>query len=168
MQINSKRLRIEQAKLDDAPFYYELLTSQGWLKHIGDRGIKTRQDAEAYVQNSLLDSYANLGFGLYQINLKETGQAIGICGFLKRDYLDSPDLGYALLPEYEGQGYMQEAIQVCLDYAKHELGFKQVMAVTSLGNTRSRDLLLRTGFRLIDSLQPQEGNEVLDMYAIRL
>ncbi|UWX56617.1 GNAT family N-acetyltransferase [Maribacter litopenaei] len=147
---------MEQATLSDTDFFYSLLNSPTWLEYIGDRGIQSKEDAKTYIENSLLTSYREKGFGLWKVSLKDSQIPIGICGFLKRDYLEYPDLGFALLPEYEGAGFVMEACKAVLTYGTSELNFTEVLAVTTKNNTRSRQLLKRLGFAEIGTVQPSD------------
>src|SRR5258706_8494910 len=98
--IETERLILRQFIANDAGFIFKLLNSPDWLKYIGDRNIKSVQDAEAYLVNGPLKSYETNGYGLSLVSLKENGVAIGACGLLKRDFLDHPDIDFAFLPGY--------------------------------------------------------------------
>jgi RimJ/RimL family protein N-acetyltransferase len=157
----SERLFSTQASLEDAAFILELVNSPNWLAFIGDRGLKTLADAKNYIQKSLIDSYAQNGFGLYKVNLRENNTPIGICGFLQRDYLDHPDLGFATLPQYEGEGYTYEAAKACLAYAKSQLSFTTILAVTTAENTKSKNLLTKLGFAANGKVAPENSEKEL-------
>lgn len=160
--IETKRLLIEVVELEDSPFIFKLLNSPTWIQFIGDRGVKTIEDAENYIQKSLLASYAKNGFGLYKVSLKVTKEPIGLCGFLQRDYLESVDIGFAILPAYEGKGYAFEAAQALMDYGISTLKFKAILAITSQNNTRSQKLLNKIGLLKKGTIKPSgEEPEVL-------
>ena len=53
--IYTERLKLREYTLQDAPFIYKLMNSEGWLKNIGDRNIKSLEDAEAYMQKNYLN-----------------------------------------------------------------------------------------------------------------
>ena len=160
--LTTNRLSIEKVSLEDAAFILELVNSPNWLAFIGDRGLKTLADAKNYIQKSLIDSYAQNGFGLYKVNLRENNTPIGICGFLQRDYLDHPDLGFATLPQYESEGYTYEAAKACLVYAKSQLNFTTILAVTTAENTKSKNLLTKLAFTADGKVTPDEsGKEFL-------
>ena len=141
----TERLRIEEAKLEDAPFIFELLNSPTWLQYIGDRGISTLKNAERYIEVSLISNYRKNGFGLYKLITKNGNIPIGLCGFLKRDYLDHLDIGYALLPAFEGKGYAFEAAQTLLEQIRPLEYGQIILAITSPENLRSQNLLHRLG-----------------------
>jgi ribosomal-protein-alanine N-acetyltransferase len=150
----TERLELREAELSDGPFIFELMNSPGWLQFIGDRGINTLVDAENYIQKSLIDNYKKLGFGLYLLRLKNEGAPVGICGFVQRDYLVSPDLGFAVLPAYEGKGYAYEACQALLMSGMSESKPATVYAITTLANERSENLLIRLGFSRKSIIKP--------------
>ncbi|MDN5923473.1 MAG: GNAT family N-acetyltransferase [Xanthomonadales bacterium] len=144
--ISTPRLVLRKLSVQDAPFILELLNDPGWLKFIGDKGVRTLDDAQAYIVNGPQTMYAQFGFGLYLTELKHGNASIGLCGLLKRDSLDAVDLGYALLPAYRGKGYACEAASAVLDYARAVLDIQRVLAITSVGNERSERLLGKLGF----------------------
>jgi len=158
----TKRLRIENALLCDAPFFLELMNTPNWIKYIGDRGISSEKLAAEYIQINLIDSYEKHGYGLYKISLKQREIPIGLCGFVKRDYLDHADIGFALLPEYEGKGYAYEAAKTIMEYGMNILNLNPILAITSYDNIRSTKLLLKIGFQEIGNVTtPDKGEELL-------
>src|SRR5439155_1135928 len=82
------RLILRWMTTDDAPFILELVNEPSWLYFIGDRGVRTMEDARDYIRNGPIEMYARLGFGLYLTERKEDSAPIGICGLLKRDSLE--------------------------------------------------------------------------------
>ena len=150
MILETPRLILQEAVLSDAPFFYQLLNSPNWIKYIGDRGIGTVADAEAYIQKSLIHSYRENGFGLYNMVLKENGMPIGLCGLINRPTLDHPDIGFAVLPAYEGKGYTSEAAQGTMDYAQKVLGLKKILGITSEHNLGSQRILEKVGLRFVE------------------
>jgi RimJ/RimL family protein N-acetyltransferase len=148
--LETERLIVEEAVLSDAPFFLRLLNSPNWLEFIGDKNIKSLEDATNYVQASLIDNYKKNGFGFYKMSLKETNQPIGAIGFLKRDYLEFLDIGYAILPNYENKGYISEAAKAMVEYGKNKLQLKQIVAFTTEENLASQKILLKIGLHFID------------------
>lgn len=140
------RLYLRHLGVSDAPFIVNLLNSKGWLDYIGDRNVRTIEEAEAYLLNGPIKSYRDNGFGISLVILKDGNIPIGSCGLLKRDYLESADLGFAFLPEYIGQGYGYESASAVLEYARHELKLSPVMAFTVPHNVASIKLLEKLGF----------------------
>ncbi|WP_323756384.1 GNAT family N-acetyltransferase [Roseivirga sp.] len=160
--LETTRLRLEEGTLDDQVFVFTLLNSPNWIEFIGDRGIESLADAENYIKNTLIKSYDTNGFGLYKVILKHDNSPIGLCGFLQRDYLDHPDIGYAILPKYEGKGYTSEAAKAMLHYGRTQLGFKTILAITSSKNSASEHLLQKIGLeRQYNEKYTEESDELL-------
>ena len=113
----TERLSIRLMIPEDAAFILRLFNAPNWLRFLGDRGIKTPEDARRYIEDVYLKNYDDQGFGAWVVTLKTSGEPIGICGLFQRPYLALPDLGYALLPEFEGMGYAGEAAGATLSYA---------------------------------------------------
>jgi len=139
-------LLIRQFRLSDAGFILQLLNSPGWLEYIGDRNIRTIDDAEAYLANGPIKSYEINGFGISMVLMKDGEIPIGACGLLKRDYLEDADLGFAFMPEYMGKGYGYESAAAMINYGKNELNISHIKAFTVPNNTPSINLLKKLGF----------------------
>ncbi|WP_019989370.1 GNAT family N-acetyltransferase [Rudanella lutea] len=161
----TERLRLESLTLADSPFIVELLNTPGWLQYIGDRNVRTEQQAEEYLRQGPLKNYERFGFGLGRVTLKETGEPIGLCGFLQRDYLEHPDIGYALLPAFVGQGYAYEVARQALVVGFGELGLPKLQAITLPTNVPSVGLLKRLGFTLESELT-REGDDTLLLFGL--
>ena len=131
---------------NDAEFVYELLNTPKFIKYIGDRGVRSTDDAAGFIENRYRVSYQNNGFGLYVAERKSDSTAVGLCGFVKRDTLPGPDIGFAFLPEFEGLGYGFESADAMMAYGRDTLGFTRVLAITSLDNEASARLLIKLGF----------------------
>ena len=142
---HSERLIIRHFELSDAEFIIQLLNDPLFVLYIGDRNVRTIDDAEDYLTR-ITQSYAQYGFGLSMVMLKDTQTPIGMCGILKRDELELPDLGYALLTEYNGKGYATEACNAVLKDGLENHDVREVLAVTLPNNLASNQLLLKLGF----------------------
>ncbi len=143
----TERLQLRHLTLDDAPFVLELVNDPSWIQFIGDRGIRTVAQAEAYLQNGPIASYAENGFGLYLVQRKEDAVPLGMCGLLKRPSLPHADIGFAFLPQFTGQGYGFEAATAVLHHARHDLNLPAVLAIVVPNNHRSIKLLQKLGLR---------------------
>ena len=145
--LETKRLIIRQANLNDDAFFLELMNTPSWIQFIGDRGIHNLNDARMYISEKLIDSYQSNGFGLYVAVLRSDHQSIGLCGLIKRDILEDVDIGFAFLPDYTGKGYAYEAAYAVMNYAKTKLNIPRIVAITSIDNVRSGNLLEKLGLR---------------------
>jgi RimJ/RimL family protein N-acetyltransferase len=166
LALETARLTLRRFDLGDARFVLGLLNEPSFLLHVGDKGVRTEDEARRYIADGPLASYARFGFGLCVIELRETGAAIGVCGLLKRDWLDDVDLGFALLPPYWGHGYAFEAASAVLAEAREAHGRRRIVAVTSLGNEASIQLLGKLGFRFERIARFTDGGEELRLFAL--
>nr|WP_262897100.1 GNAT family N-acetyltransferase [Muricauda sp. CAU 1633] len=156
---------IAEADHNDADFIVQLLNSQTWLKFIGDKGVKTKKQALSYIDESLVGSYKKNGFGLYKLCLQSSLIPIGLCGFLQRDYLDHPDIGFALLPEFEGQGFMFEACHALMNHAESALKLECVSAIVLPTNGKSCRLLEKIGLQEIGTIKQNTGGQELLLFS---
>jgi [ribosomal protein S5]-alanine N-acetyltransferase len=159
--IETDRLAISHLTLDDAAFIIKLVNSPGWLQYIGDRNVKTLEDARRYLENGPMRSYEQWGFGLYRVAVKNTNTAIGMCGLIKREGLADIDIGFALLPAYAGQGYAYEAAAAVLSYGKTQLGLQRIVAICMVDNTPSIKLLQKLGLRFEKMIRLNEEDLAL-------
>jgi ribosomal-protein-alanine N-acetyltransferase len=163
--IETDRLVLRPLTTEDAPFVVRLLNEPAFLRYIGDRGVRTVPDAEAYIREGPVRSYAAHGFGLYLVELKDGRVPVGLCGLLKREALDDVDVGYALLPEYASRGYAVEAARATLDHARDALGLRRVVALVTPGNTASTRLLAKLGMAFERTLRMPGADEDVELYA---
>ena len=161
----TERLKIRKVVEADHEFIKRLMTCETWLQYIGDRNLKTEKDAKDLISFRMIGHYDKFGFGSYIVELKESNDhkdgnrnesvkwnPIGLCGVLKREYLDAPDLGFAFLPEYEGRGYGFESSKAVIQYARSKLHIQKLTGITQQNNTRSINLLKRLGFAFEQTL----------------
>lgn len=141
------RLAIRRLAEDDAAFILDLLNQPSFLKYIGDKGVRTLEDARDYLRKGPMHSYDRFGFGLYRVSLTSDDTAIGICGLVKRDALDDVDIGFAFLPAFWSRGYAFEAATAVLAHARGDLGLGRIVAIVSPENDSSIRLLGRLGLR---------------------
>lgn len=157
--LDTERLALRELNDGDAAFTLELLNSPGWIRFIGDRGMRTEDEARDYLAKGPIDMYRRLGFGLYAVLRKGDATPIGMCGLIKRDNLDDVDIGFAFLDRHAGQGYAFEAAKAVMSHAREVLGIQRIVAITSVDNERSIRLLEKIGLRF-EKLIPMKGEEV--------
>jgi RimJ/RimL family protein N-acetyltransferase len=139
--IETERLCLRFFDETDAEFVFQLVNEPGWLQNIGDRGVRNVDDARRFITDRLAASYERFGFGLYLVELKETGESAGMCGLVKRDSLEDVDIGFAFLEKFQSKGYAFESAAAVTDYAQNALGLKRLAAIVSPGNRGSIKLL---------------------------
>lgn len=160
--ITTARLALREFAPSDAAFIVELLNDPDWLAHIGDRGVRTTDDAVTYLANGPQASYARYGYGLWCVERRDTPGSIGMCGLVRRDWLDAPDVGFAFLPAHRRQGYAFEAAGAVIAHAQTTLGAVQLHAIVAPGNAASHALVQRLGFSRDTSRQaPASSNGVV-------
>ena len=145
--LTTPRLQLVRVTAADAPFVLDLLNSPGWLRFIGDRGVRTLGDARAYIRDNYQASYRRHGYGGYRVRRVADGVSVGMCGLFKRDTLDHPDIGFAFLTGFKGQGYGYEAASALLTYARQTLGLPRLLAIVNPDNAPSIGLIEKLGLR---------------------
>lgn len=163
--LDTERLRLRTLSADDAPFYLEVVNTQGFIEFIGDRGIRTAEAAREAIAGGPVAMQAALGHSLYLVERKEDGAAIGMCGLIKRETLPDVDIGYAYLPQFGGKGYATEAAAGVLAYAR-TIGIRRLLAITSPGNEASNAVLKKIGmqFQELVHLTPEDTGTLLYSY----
>jgi [ribosomal protein S5]-alanine N-acetyltransferase len=166
--IQTERLSIRLMSLDDSAFILRLLNEPSWIQYIGDKGVRTEDDAKNYIQTGPIQMYKEYGFGLYVVTIKETGVPIGICGLIKRPSLVHVDLGFAFLPEYTGKGYAFESAQAVLQYGQETFHLDKIVAFTTIDNTNSQKVLLKLGFVFEELIKFPNDPEELKLFSKNL
>ncbi|MFZ6730675.1 GNAT family N-acetyltransferase [Undibacterium sp. Ji42W] len=146
--ITTERLYLRTITTEDAAFYLALVNDPAFITNIRDKGLRTLEQAQTDIVNGPMANQKKIGFSLYVMERKEDGQAIGLCGLVKRETLKNVDIGYALLPQFIGQGYASEAARATLEYANQHLRITKLAGITSPDNAASNKLLQSLGFKL--------------------
>ncbi len=139
------RLALREINQNDAPFVLALTNEPSFIEFIGDRGLRTIADAQRYIETSHWTQYATHGFGLWLVQLRDTGEPIGVCGLLKRDSLPAPDIGFAFRPPYWSQGYAFEAASFVKALARDVFKAPRLLAIVEPSNAASIRLLTKLG-----------------------
>jgi RimJ/RimL family protein N-acetyltransferase len=166
--LETDRLSLRQLTTNDTAFIIELVNSPGWLAYIGDRQVRTEVQARTYLENGPLASYAANGFGLWLVELKPdrtpNRTPIGMCGLLKRETLENPDIGFAFLPAYTGQGFALEIASATMAYAKNTLNLPVISAIVLPTNTASIKLLGKLGLTYVRPITSPTSDEELLLF----
>jgi RimJ/RimL family protein N-acetyltransferase len=145
--LTTERLELRQFTIDDAAFVLRLVNEPSFLRYIGDRGVRTLDDARLYIENGPMAGYSRYGYGLLRVDRRDDGVTVGMCGVLKRDTLPDPDLGFSFLPEHWSQGYAFESASAVMRHAREELLLGRIVALTTVDNEPSIRLLGKLSFR---------------------
>jgi RimJ/RimL family protein N-acetyltransferase len=156
--LTTERLRLRHLHAGDAGFMLSLLNEPAYHRFIGDKGVRTLDEAGAFIRDKMAVSYANNGFGLYLVESKDGATPLGICGLVKREGLDDIDIGFAFREQFWGKGYAHEAADAIMDYARDTVGLKRIVAITALDNTSSIALLEKLGLKF-EKIIRLPGNE---------
>ncbi len=156
--LETGRLRLRRLTLDDADLMLAVWNDPDFIRNVGDRAIRTPEQAREALRSGPLQLYADYGYGPYVVTLKRGGTRIGICGLFRRDNLEDPDIGFAILPDYRGRGFAGEAAVAVLDHARRDLRLDALTAIVSPENAASIALIERLGLRF-DSMITMPGDE---------
>lgn len=159
--LETQRLSLRWLVAGDAEFILELLNEPAFLKNIGDKGVRSIVDACGYIASGPGASYERYGFGLYLVELKDSGVPIGMCGLLKRDSLEDVDVGFAFLERFWSKGYAYESAAAVMDHGRRVLGLSRIVAVTAPHNAGSINVLQKLGLRYEKKVGLAEGESQL-------
>lgn len=160
-RMTTARLDLRELTPDDAEFMLAFLNDPDFIRHVGDRGVRTLHAAREYIVKGPMQSYARNGFGLYLVELRATREKLGICGLVRREGLADIDIGFGFLPQYRSQGYAIEAAMAAMTQASDDLGLERVVAITSQDNDRSANVLRKLGFEFEKLIRfPGEEKEI--------
>jgi [ribosomal protein S5]-alanine N-acetyltransferase len=157
------RLVIRRLEDGDAPLLFRLMNEPSFLENIGDRGVRSLDDARTYLAKGPFASYAQHGFGLFHVALKDGGAEIGMCGLLKRDWLEAPDVGFAFFPQYWSKGYAYESSVGIFDWARRTHSVTRVVGIVKPGNQGSIRVLEKLGMKFTRVVTSPEG-QVSNLY----
>lgn len=166
--LETERLILRPITEQDAEFILELVNDPDFIQNIGDRQVRTLDGAKAYISNTAIASYNKNGFGLYLVELKETGEAMGMCGLIRRSALNDVDIGYAFLPKHRSKGYALESALVMKQYARDVIGLKRLVAIVDPANTSSIRLLEKLGMQFETMVRLAEDDIELKLYSVDL
>ena len=162
--LETQRLRLRRLDLDDAAFIVDLLNEPSFLQYIGDKGVRTLDDAHQYLLEGPMASYEQFGFGLYMVESKDNGSPMGICGLLKRDTLDDVEVGFAFLPAFWLQGYATESASAVMAYGRRALGLRRIVAITQPDNLGSTKTLEKIGLTFEKMVRLSEDDIALQLF----
>lgn len=166
--LETERLKLRKCVSTDTDFIITLVNTPGWIQYIGDRNIHTQSDALNYLVKGPFLSYEQYGYGVSIVETKDEKIPIGVCGLLKRDYLNHPDIGYAYLPAYMGKGYALEMANAVVSYSQSVFSIKEIQAITLEENIRSIHLLEKIGMQYMKQITLPDTTTPLLLYGLQL
>jgi RimJ/RimL family protein N-acetyltransferase len=162
--LETRRLHLRRLSTADAAFLVDVFNDPAFVRFVGDRNIRTIDQATEFIENGPLESYRRHGFGHYVAVRKSDDTPIGICGFVKRDALDAVDIGFSLLPAFRAQGYAYEAASALMEYGATTLDLPRIVAIASPDNTASIGLLQKLGLTFEGTVRLTEDGELLSLF----
>jgi RimJ/RimL family protein N-acetyltransferase len=166
--VDTAQLSLREMRNSDAGFYLEMLSDPDFKANIGDRGVHTEQDALTHMHDRVYASYEAHGFGMYLVTRKSDGEAIGMAGLVKREFLNYVDVGYAFLPRGRGQGFATEAAAACVELARERFDLKRLAAITDPGNGVSIRVLEKLGFVSAGQVKYPDDGEMCAYFLLDL
>jgi RimJ/RimL family protein N-acetyltransferase len=164
--LETERLQLRWMTLDDTPMMFAVWNDPAFMQFVGDRGIRTLDEAEVSMQQGPLHLYSEYGYGPFRVIGREDGADMGVCGLYRRDGLDEPDIGFALLPDYRGKGFGYEASVAVLDHARDVLKLPRVAAIVSPSNDASIALLEKLGMCYDKAMRLPGDDEDVNLYIV--
>ncbi len=166
--IETERLRLRAVTVDDSQLMLSVWNDPEFIRHVADRGIKSEEAARDAIRDGAAKLFEDYGYGPYCMQIRESGEMIGICGLFKRENLEYPDLGFAVLPDFRARGYLFEAARAVIEYARDSLGVTTLTAITSPNNTPSRNAIEKLGMTLKGDITMPGEDEAICLYGMSL
>jgi RimJ/RimL family protein N-acetyltransferase len=167
MQITeTKNLVLRLPEISDAAVLFELMNQPDCLRFIGDRNIKNIEDAENYITEKYLSHFKIYGFCLYIVCQKESNTVVGLCGLIKREELEDIDIGFAILTDYQGKGYVSEAAMAVKNHAFDTLGLKRLVGITDQLNNGSIRVLEKIGMTFEKHIRLNHEDKEIKLYGL--
>ena len=164
-QLETERLFLRRVTLDDSDLMLAVWNDPAFVRNVGDRGIRTTEQAHEAMRGGVLKLYEDHGYGPYSMVLKSSGSQIGICGLFKRDHLEDPDIGFAVLPDYCSKGYAGEAAFAVLAHARDDLAILRLAAIVSPANGPSIGLIEKLGLAFERMITMPGDDEEVSLYS---
>ena len=166
--METDRLQLRAVSVDDHALMLAVWNDPAFIRNVADRGIRTEQEARDAIVGGASKLFADYGYGPYSMSLKTDGAMIGICGLFRRDNLDDPDIGFAVLPDYCGKGYAGEAAEAVVSYARGTLGLDVLTAIVSPDNAPSIGLIKKLGLTFERMITMPGDTEAISLYSMTL
>lgn len=167
-QLETERLYLRRVTLDDADLMLAVWNDPAFVRNVGDRGIRTVEQARESMKSGALKLYEDYGYGPYSMVLKSDGCQIGICGLFKRENLEDPDIGFAVLPDYCSKGYAGEAAFAVVAHARDDLEIRGLIAIVSPDNTASIGLIEKLGLSFDRMITMPGDEDEISLYSATL
>jgi RimJ/RimL family protein N-acetyltransferase len=163
-RLETDRLALRRVTLEDADLMLAVWNDPGFIRNVGDRGVRTLEQAREAMRAGALQLYTDFGYGPYAVTMKSGGERIGICGLFRRENLEHADIGFAILPDYRGKGLAAEAAFAVRDYALDDLALESLTAIVSPDNAPSIALIEKLGLSFDRMITMPGDDEAIRLY----
>ena len=163
--LETDRLLLTRLSYDHCAFVVELVNEPSFKRFIGDKNVQSLEDARRYLSEGPVGLYERFGYGMFLVTVKDSGTPAGICGLLKREGFDDPDLGFAFLKRFRKHGYAIESARSVLEHGVNDLGLKRIIAMADPDNEPSVSLLQKLGFAYERKVRMPEDDFDINLYA---
>lgn len=169
-ELRSKRLFLRDIKETDCDtilFLRSDKTINKFIERPEHRRTRNKADALKFIKE-LHENIENNKAIAWGITLKNKLQVIGtICLWNFSEDKKTAEVGYDLNPEYQGKGIMSEALSMIIDFGFKILELNKIEAFTHKDNEKSKNLLWKNGFELMEHRKDEE-NEATVIFEIKM
>jgi RimJ/RimL family protein N-acetyltransferase len=134
--LDTPRLRLRPFRHEDLDAYAEICADPEVMRYLGTGVTLSRNDTWRAMAG-ILGHWQLLGYGMFAMEVRDTGELVGRTGFLDPPGWPGFELGWVLGRPWWGRGYAIEAARTCLDYAFGPLGRERVISLIRPDNARS-------------------------------
>ena len=166
--LETERLYLRRITLDDADLMLAVWNDPAFVRNVGDRGIRTLEEARDAVISGPLQLFSSYGYGPFVMVQKSDGARAGVCGLFRRDFLEHPDIGFALLPDYRGGGLVGEASIAVVKHARDDLGLEKITAIVSPDNAPSIGVIEKLGLSFSRMITMPDDEKEICLYGMVL
>lgn len=167
-EIRTARLHMSLLDYDDCEFIRELVNEPDFKRFIGDKQVKTLEDARSYLKNGPIGSFEKHGFGMFLVSLIDSGEPLGMCGLLKREQFADPDIGFAFLRRFWAQGYALESARAIMSFGSKQLKLERIIAIADPDNTASVRLIGKLGLKFERKVRMEGESVDINLYSVDL
>ena len=157
MRLETPHLVVRSFTAGDVAAYAAVVADPKVMIYLGTGLPLDEAHAKAYI-DKCIENERTLGFARYALDLRNTNEFIGFCGYALID--DCIDLGYRIASTHWGNGYAHEAAQAVIEYGFEHLGFQSIVAIAFSENRRSIRIIENLGFKF-EGMNTMNGHDCL-------
>ena len=155
--VETERLKLRAFTLADLEPYAEMYSEESFVRFLG--GVPYSKEQVWRNQAIILGHWHLLGYGIWAVESRETGELIGRVGLLNLPGWPDVEVCWALAPRFWGRGFATEAARASVDWAFSEARLPRLISLIHPENKASEAVALRLGETLREQI-PFEGTTV--------